>query len=283
MNERPYRVATCGLSARDERVIGIILSRVTSLRFRYIAAPAPAECDIALLEPQNPLAAQELRQLREHNPQLVALSLIDGLPPPGARHLVSRRTLWSHLIATLDDIVGNELALRRTPARDANAAPAASTTAPAQAMAMASERMRALVLDDSVIVRTQLDAALRKLGIGCDGAADWDSAAELLQRNSYDLMLLDIVMPNIDGYEVCRRVRRNPATKRLPVLMLTSRASAFDRARGALAGCDMYLVKPIDLSAFHTAVNRIVARLCHNDLRQAQQRGFIPAVAWPSS
>lgn len=281
MKEQAYRVATCGLSARDERVVGIILSRVTSLRFRYVAAPSAMECDIALLEPQNPQSAQQLRQLREHNPQLVALSLIDGLPPPGARHLVSRRTLWSHMIATLDDIVGNELALRRAPARDA---PAIAAEPPVeQAPPLAAARLRALVLDDSVIVRTQLDAALRKLGISFDGAADWDSAADLLQRNSYDFMLLDIVMPTIDGYEACRRVRRNPATKRLPVLMLTSRSSAFDRARGALAGCDMYLIKPIDLSAFHAAVNKIVARLCHNDLRQARQRGFIPAIAWPSS
>ena len=288
MNEQPYRVVTCGLCTREERVLDIVLARVVSTRFRYVSASHSDPCDIVIVDPQNPLAAAQLRQLRERNPCIAALSLMDGLPAPGARHLLSRRTLWSHLITTLDDVVQHDL-LPRAHLRETSAIvgpvaalPKAGESAAVPAAANHAEaRIHALIVDDSATVRTQIEAALRKLGISSDSADDWSAAERLLDSGSYDVMFLDVVMPAVDGYEACRRVRRRPTTRRLPVLMLTSRSSAFDRARGALAGCDMYLVKPIDLAAFHTAVNKIVARICQNDLRKARQRGFTPAAAWP--
>jgi two-component system, cell cycle response regulator len=134
--------------------------------------------------------------------------------------------------------------------------------------------LSALVVDDSVTVRNQLQAALQKAGLTADLASGGDQALLMLSKQSYDLIFLDVVMPGDDGYLVCKSIRKLPANKQTQVIMLTSRSSPFDRARGALAGCDMYLIKPIDLKTFYGAVDRTIMKLCKNDRAVAASRGY---------
>jgi CheY-like chemotaxis protein len=134
--------------------------------------------------------------------------------------------------------------------------------------------LSALVVDDSVTVRNQLQAALQKAGLTADLASGGDQALLMLSKQSYDLIFLDVVMPGDDGYVVCKSIRKLPANKQTQVIMLTSRSSPFDRARGALAGCDMYLIKPIDLKTFYGAVDRTIMKLCKNDRAVAASRGY---------
>ncbi len=115
-----------------------------------------------------------------------------------------------------------------------------------------SPRIRVLVVDDSPTVRHQLSIAFGRMNVICDVAA---SAAEALQRlavQHYDLVLVDVVMPEMDGYKLTRQIRRRH--RGTPVIILTSRSSPFDLARGALAGCNSYLVKPVPLRQLEGAV-----------------------------
>ncbi|HVJ61494.1 MAG TPA: response regulator [Tahibacter sp.] len=288
MTNRLYHVAVCALSAREERIVGIILARVPSARFRYeaVADNAAQTCDIVLVDPHSKDSDALLESLRARHPKIVAVFISDVVTTERKGYRVSRRSLWSNLVTTLDEIVLSERNGGGEAIRAASApAAAASGAVPgaAREAAPAATNLRALILDDSITVRNQIEAALHALGIDADGAASWDAAHERIERTKYDLMFLDVIMPGIDGYEVCRRLRRNAPTRQLPVIMLTSRSSTFDRARGALAGCDVYLIKPIDLRAFHQAVNKIVAKLCRNDPVRARQRGFLPADNWPGA
>jgi CheY-like chemotaxis protein len=135
-------------------------------------------------------------------------------------------------------------------------------------------RLSALVVDDSVTVRNQLQAALQKAGLTADLASSGDQAMLMLSKQTYDIIFLDVVMPGDDGYAVCKAIRKLPANRQTQVMMLTSRSSPFDRARGALAGCDMYLIKPIDLKSFYAAVDRTIMKLCKNDRSVAASRGY---------
>lgn len=274
MRPRCYRIGTCGLSMRDDRVVGIVLAHAASSHFHYEAADGGAYCDIVLVEPDNADAAAQLREVRARNPQVIAVALSDATVPAGVRHRVARRTLWSRLIATLDDVAQNDLGAR-AQGRDRPDAAVAAADVP-----LATDRhLRALVLDDKAPIRAQLQVVLSRRGIRSDVAADWEAAARLLDHGSYDLVFVDAVMPGVDGYEACRRIRRRPESRRLPVVMLTSLSSAFDRARGALAGCDAYLVKPIDLQVFHTTIGKIVAGRRRDDSGRAEQHGFLPVPA----
>lgn len=132
----------------------------------------------------------------------------------------------------------------------------------------------AMIVDDSVTVRNQLQAALQKAGINADLASTGQQALMLLSKQTYDLIFLDVVMPGDDGYAVCKAIRKLPSSRYSQVMMLTSRSSPFDRARGALAGCDMYLIKPIDLKSFYAAVDRTIMKVCKNDRSVAASRGY---------
>ena len=81
-------------------------------------------------------------------------------------------------------------------------------------------------------------------------------------------------MPGADGYEVCRSIKKGAYTRSTPVLMLTSRSSPFDRARGALAGCDSYLVKPITWETFFNAIDKVLAKRFRNDRVLLTARGY---------
>jgi two-component system, cell cycle response regulator len=108
----------------------------------------------------------------------------------------------------------------------------------------ATNRSRALVVDDSAVARNKISALLGLHGISADMAPDAERAIEMLQAHRYDVVLLDVMMPGMDGYAACRKMRglyRNPP----PIVMLTGRDSPFDKIRGVMAGCSCYLTKPI--------------------------------------
>jgi CheY-like chemotaxis protein len=101
-----------------------------------------------------------------------------------------------------------------------------------------------LVVDDDHGVRRMLRALLtagqRRVVEACDGL----DALVAVRRELPDLVLLDVHMPGLDGVEVCRRIKSDLATRRLPILMVTAAARDEDRERGVAAGADAYLTKP---------------------------------------
>jgi len=145
------------------------------------------------------------------------------------------------------------------PARPAPAAPPSNLVEFPRSPEAPVQRVRVLVVDDSPTVRQQLSLAFARMGVLCDAVA---SAAEALRRLAqchYDLTLVDVVMPDMDGYKLTRQIRRRH--RGTPVIILTSRSSPFDLARGALAGCDTYLVKPVPLKRLEAAVAKLLRRV----------------------
>jgi two-component system response regulator MprA len=118
--------------------------------------------------------------------------------------------------------------------------------------------MRILVVDDEPAVRTALERALRLEGYEVELAADGAEALQRLALNAPDAVVLDVLMPNVDGLEVCRRLRA--AGDRTPVLMLTARDAVGDRVRGLDAGADDYLVKPFALEELHARLRALLRR-----------------------
>jgi two-component system, OmpR family, response regulator MprA len=118
--------------------------------------------------------------------------------------------------------------------------------------------MRVLVVDDEPAVRTALERALRLEGYDVELAGDGVEALERLSARSPDAVVLDVLMPHVDGLEVCRRLRA--ADDRTPVLMLTARDAVGDRVAGLDAGADDYLVKPFALEELHARLRALLRR-----------------------
>lgn len=139
-----------------------------------------------------------------------------------------------------------------TPARASTAAATSNLVAFPRSPEPATPRIRVLVVDDSPTVRQQLSIAFARMNVLCDTASSADEALARLPETHYDLVLVDVVMPGVDGYKLTRQIRRRH--RGVPVIILTSRSSPFDLARGALAGCNTYLVKPVPLRQLEAAV-----------------------------
>jgi len=106
------------------------------------------------------------------------------------------------------------------------------------------DRTQVLVVDDSLPIRRFMELKLplmTEIPIAIDYAVDGESAQEIAVRNNYDIVFLDVVLPGIDGYHVCKSIKEISDTF---IVMLTSNKSPFDRVRGAMSGCDAYLTKP---------------------------------------
>jgi len=116
-----------------------------------------------------------------------------------------------------------------------------------------------LVVDDDPDVRDSLVRALRYAGYGVTAAADGAEALALLSRSPADLIVLDVLMPMVDGLETCRRLRvRGDAT---PILVLTARGTVEDRVNGLAAGADDYLVKPFGLAELQARIRAVLRRV----------------------
>ena len=134
---------------------------------------------------------------------------------------------------------------------------------PAQALPFPGEqgppvRGRVLVADDDPDVREAVETALELEGHHVTGAADGLEVLERVGRAEFDALVLDVLMPKMSGFEVCRRLR--VAGNRLPVLFLTARDSEEDTIRGLDLGADDYLVKPFALGELLARVRALLRR-----------------------
>ena len=123
-------------------------------------------------------------------------------------------------------------------------------------------RFRALVVDDERDFRHLMTVFLQRSGMPIDVVAVSTGAEAVVQAqaDTFDLILLDVMMPEMDGFEVCRRLRGAARTSAIPILMLTALDEATDRTRGFLAGTDDYLAKPFDRGELLARVRRILQR-----------------------
>ena len=106
------------------------------------------------------------------------------------------------------------------------------------------EPKRILIVEDEASLLKLESILLSTRGYEVTGVSDGLAALREIELNSPDLILLDIMMPGIDGFEVCRRIKENPLTRSIPVVMLTAKKSSADQAKGVAVGADAYLTKP---------------------------------------
>ncbi|HSE02426.1 MAG TPA: response regulator, partial [Burkholderiales bacterium] len=118
--------------------------------------------------------------------------------------------------------------------------------------------MRLLIVEDDPVLADGLVRSLRSSDYAVDCAVDGGEADHVLSTNTYDLVILDLGLPRLDGYEVLRRLRRRGS--RTPVLILTALDSLEDRVKGLDLGADDYLTKPFDLPELEARVRALIRR-----------------------
>ena len=122
---------------------------------------------------------------------------------------------------------------------------------------MADRAPRILLVDDEAAIQTLLSYPLRKDGYEVVQASDGGEALERFAEGTFDLVVLDVMMPRLDGLETCRRLR---ATSTVPIIMLTAKAEEIDKVLGLELGADDYITKPFSMHEFRSRVKAALRR-----------------------
>ena len=223
--------------------------------------PGASGCtpDIYLVDTDDQTAFHEYDSLNKRAglPAVLVGSQARGSSEP----LVPRPMQWAKLLQALDDRLSDdedrpvpvpppvpESVLRRTiPGHSLGRSNTLQSLPPDAATQKRILGDTVLVVDDNATVRAFMQAKLAPFGFEVDIAETGEEAIGLSASQEYACVFLDVVLPGIDGYQVCKMIKANKqAIKKTAVVMLTSRSSPFDKLRGSLAGCDEYLTKPLD-------------------------------------
>jgi DNA-binding response OmpR family regulator len=122
---------------------------------------------------------------------------------------------------------------------------------------VSSQAPRILLVDDEQSVQKLLSFPLRREGYEVVGADDGQEALDRLQEGSFDLVVLDVMLPKVDGFEVCRRLR---ARSGVPIIMLTAKTEEIDKVLGLELGADDYITKPFSVREFRSRVKAVLRR-----------------------
>jgi len=224
------------------------------------ASTVSGSADIYLVDADSPEALNEFKTLSKRaNLPAVMVGTGDG----GGFPILPRPLQWARLLQALEDTVstasgsgkrddegtlplgGKSLSMSaagRSHPGSANPPPLDDAAAKKRALGDT-----VLVVDDNASVRMFMKAKLAPFNFEVDFAETGEEAVGLTGSREYTCVFLDVVLPGIDGYQVCKMIKGNKqAMKKTAVVMLTSRSSPFDKLRGSLAGCDEYLTKPLD-------------------------------------
>lgn len=119
--------------------------------------------------------------------------------------------------------------------------------------------LKVMVVDDSKTIRRSAENLLTKAGCEVITAGDGFESLAKIAEHEPDIIFVDIMMPRLDGYQACALIKNNSKFKNTPVIMLTSKDSIFDRARGRLVGSEQYLTKPFSKEDLLGAIKEHVA------------------------
>lgn len=260
--DRTYLVGTLGLLKQEERFIKIMLGltshhQTSRAQGRYEWTEDASKADVVIVNADDDEAMQRWSAVngQKSSPTLLLATATDQSPL--SKYSMTRPFGPAKVLMLLDKIVKE----RKEGGAEAEAFSGSSKSVKPASVPIniaIPARHCALVVDDSPTVRKALVLELGSFNIQVDTAETGEQGLEMLARNRYDIIFLDVVMPGADGYQVCKSIRRNQETKHTPVVMLTSKSSPFDKVRGSLAGCSSYLTKPVDYENFYQVLEEFL-------------------------
>ncbi|MCB1738740.1 MAG: response regulator [Gammaproteobacteria bacterium] len=266
-----FSVAAIGLSARDKHTLQAVFAVSQGRRPRLEPFVfAPGRCaDLFVVNADEPGGLNAWRAYRRAHPDRAHTPVLfvgHNRPADLQGLFLPRPLIVMRMLALLERVVVDVLGYVPTLAIDETEGDQVAGEARANGHGAG---IRALVVDDSLPVRVQLKRALEGIAERLDFAESAEQALTLLADNHYDIAFVDIVLPGLDGYELCERIKQDPDIDETSVVMLTGNSSPADRIRGELAGCDTYLIKPVRRRVFENVVGELLPAHRRGRLRPA--------------
>jgi twitching motility two-component system response regulator PilG len=262
--KRSFSVAVIGIPDNERQIIQNIF-KLSSYRTRSYALTASAmDADILIVSEGAKSTVTQTIGPQSPNQSSPPMITVAGTEPANDPYSLKRPFVATRVLSVLDQVVSKELSFAPERVISDDNSPSHKTMEvfqdrSATEPAVMQPSYLALVVDDSLAVRKLMDLELRALSIHGDFAENGVQAFELIKNNDYDIIFLDVVLPDIDGYKICKTIKKDKTKKRIPVLMLTGKSSAFDRVRGKFSGCDSYLTKPAQSDTLRKAVKQYLS------------------------
>lgn len=136
--------------------------------------------------------------------------------------------------------------------------PATTTVAPTLGSSQPVSTTSVLLVEDEEAFVDALVVGLKREGFTIEVARDGAEALDLFDEVKPDLVLLDVMLPEVSGYEICQTVRMDPALKDVKILMMTARGSTMERRKGLALGADGFIAKPFELKELRDEVRRLL-------------------------
>ena len=250
-----YYISTIGLAEKDVAALNRIL--VLSLkreRVYSIEKRAHDRADIIIVNADIEMAIAKVKQVARKAQSIVYATSFPDLK--NFPDMIKLPFLGSRAIRMFDQIIVRKTGdLPEISFSDDNTLYEIDrvSTSYIESSFVDNDLMQVLVLDDSASVRKQMEIVLKANNLVPVMADTGERALEIMETNRIDFAFLDVVLPGIDGYKVCKKIKK---LNNIPIVMLTSKSSPFDRVRGSLAGCDMYLTKPVSQQDFRVALKK---------------------------
>lgn len=253
--KKSFKVALIGIPEKERNILRNIFKLSLYRPHSYSFAAYGEPMQILMVDAENPEAMAEWRSFklpsadRGSPAPLLAVMITKGQPPGESPYSIRRPFLATRVLAVLDRVASQIITASSQERIIGEKTPVAGEPTD-------TPLLTALVVDDSRVIRKQVELELKLLGIQIDAAESGEKAFELLAHKDYSIIFLDVVLPGVDGYQLCKTIKKDKTKKKTPVVMLTSKSSPFDRVKGALAGCDAYLAKPAKQNAFEKVVKK---------------------------
>lgn len=264
MNNATFTVATIGLGEGELRWLQQIVetSQSQALRFvPYVGSPEAAP-DIVLIDSDTPQALQSwagFLKAKAQGKTISGIVLAREKPADNPKYLIQRPVSATRLLAMMEKVAIEEHgALRDAASVSADGTITRTDTGTRGVQSLPG--VKALVVDASFPVRTQLKNALKPIASYVDLAQTGEEAIEFINNKCYDIIFLEVMLPGIDGYEICRMIKRDPKKRTTPVVLLVASASPAESIKGklALASCDTYLWKPLQQAVVDDVVKKLL-------------------------
>lgn len=267
MNKEIFSIASIGFDERDQNVLITVITLARNRKPGFIlfeSTPAIKHADILLVDADKPDAVKRWTsylKLNEGNAGISSLLLCAELPPPNAadkNHYIKKPIVVTRLLSALEETVIADHKFQPPQVfegEDFTTSQLKLGMDALEAMPAPINNISALVVDDSLPVRIQMKKALMNIAGRVDFAETGEQAEQMLERNRYDIVFLDVILPGVDGYDICKKFKKDPDKGKTPVIMLTSNSSPADQIKGKMAGCDTYLIKPVNQDVFKEVIH----------------------------
>jgi twitching motility two-component system response regulator PilG len=266
MTKETFSIASIGFDERDQNVLLTVVTLAKKRKPGFIlfeSTPTNKQADILLVDADKPDAVKRWSsylKLNEGKANISSLLLCAEPPPPNAEdknHYIKKPMVATRLMTALEETVIADH--KFTPPQvfegeDFTASQLDLGMAALEAKPTPINNIAALVVDDSLPVRIQMKKALMDIAGRVDFAETGEQAEQMLDQNRYDIVFLDVILPGVDGYDICKKFKKNPDKGKTPVIMLTSNSSPADQIKGKMAGCDTYLIKPVNQNIFREVI-----------------------------